>query len=206
MNPPSILTPFLALACAALLSACAGGGGQQPGSVFTDDNVYGPSLPGGATVLPPDEFEARVKDGTLTLDTAKDRAALQAKQDAREAEDRALLNGLPNKSPALESMLAAKPGLRTGTGGDYLAEVTLQDGTAKTVSTLGEAEDFRMFVAAFQGSSDHDTLASVYAQAYQALTPAQQGSYAAPSAEAARSASQIKADLASVNSTLEATA
>src|SRR5712672_1987454 len=111
---------------AAALTACTGGGGPAPSSVFTDDNVYGPTAPAGATQLTPDEFEAKVKDGTLTLDTAKDHAALQAKQDAREAQDRALLAGLPDKSPSLTSMLGPKTGLKSAPGGEYLVDVPLR--------------------------------------------------------------------------------
>jgi Papain family cysteine protease len=191
-----------ALVLLAALAACTGGDRPAPSAVFADDNVYGPTAPAGATQLTPDEFEAKVNDGTLTLDTAKDRASLQVKQDGREAQDRALLAGLPDKSQALIAMLAPKTGLKSAPGGEYLVDVPLPDGSTKTIVTLGDAQDVRMFVSAYQGSSDHDTLVTVYGQAFQALDPSQQGNLPSPAALAGKATGEVQAALAALDATL----
>jgi hypothetical protein len=194
----------------ALLLAAAGGCSQQsaappaaPSStILTPENVFGPALPGGATILTPAEFEARVRAGTLTLARGSDEAAALQAAAAQRAADRASLQAIPTPSDGLKALLGPKPDAVATSAGDLLIKIPDGLGGTRTVTTIGDGVAFRSVIEANERYQAPANALAVYQLAYDQLPQAVQGKAATPASLAGAGLPALRAALAALDALL----
>ena len=148
-----------------ILTACPSNGSQ---SIFTADNSFGSQIPPGANEITPEAFEKQVQSGEITLITALGTEQQRKAEQEQLVKDRTFLEGLPDKSDALKSLLAPKSGVELTPNGDYILEVT---GNAQPfkVLTLGDAAMFRSLVDSYQDARQPENALSIYEMSYLSL-------------------------------------
>ncbi len=189
---------------ALLLPSLASCGGDKASTIFTPDNVYGSALPGAAKVVSPEEFEAAVKSGELTLMRASDNEKARQAAEVQLAKDRAFLEALPNKSEALTLLLGPTTGTTATPGGDLVTTAKDSAGTSFTVRTMGEAVMLRTAVSAYEQARVPANALAVYQLAYEHLAAALKAKVAAPSSLTGKSLAEIQAALDALNALLDA--
>ncbi|THF87017.1 hypothetical protein E7T09_07515 [Deinococcus sp. KSM4-11] len=190
-------TGLLALLVA--LTACSGPSSTTPPdpTLYTEPNAWTGSMPDGAEQLSPQEFQARVASGDLTVvSTASLAAQAKARQDQFD-QDRSFLQGLSSKSPYETALLTAASGVQDA-GGDQQA--TLPGG--QTVTLNGIATQLRDAADAERLAASSANALRDYAVSYSLMPAALQARAASPSSLQGQPASQVRAALGHLNGLL----
>ena len=173
-------------------------------SLFTAANAWPGSAPDDATLLPQDEFAAKVKSGEVQLVSAQDLAGQEKQWRDQYAQDQAFLNAIPadQRSPDVDALLSETPDLPQTPGGDYIITVTNNDGTTFNTITLGKQSRMRQIVETYKQASSADNALAAYQAAYDASPVEIQRRAAAPGSLGGKSAGEVTDALDSLDDLL----
>lgn len=134
-------------------------------SIFTDSNAWHGTIPSNAEQVSPVEFQRRIDSGETVLTSDTSIAAQQAAREKQYQDDKSFLQGIPDKSPAIQALLdvaAAKP--------KYEGDVQSTLSNGQTVMLLGTGIQLRDAVEAYKLSRSVDNALDNYTQAYAFLS------------------------------------
>jgi hypothetical protein len=190
-------TKLLAIVGIALGALVACGRAPNGDSLFTKENVWKePSAPGD-TEVSPDEFRKGVASGDLVLtSTASLEAAKRARQDQYE-KDKALLQGLADKSPSLQRLLD-----EAASQADYEADRRVTGADGETVVLFGRGTQLRNAVEIQRRAQSLENALADYAQTYSLLPADIKANAAAPDSLAGKPLTDVRAALSALNKML----
>jgi Papain family cysteine protease len=177
---------------------------KSPATIFTPDNVHGTTMPGAVTELTPDQFEAKVRGGDLTLMRAVDEATARRLAAEQFVKDRAFLEAIVDRSEALKLLLGPKPDVTVTPGGDFVTTALDAKGAAIPILTLGDEVMFRSVVRSYEQARDPANALAVYRLAYDQLTDKLKASLPAPDSLTKATLADLQVALANLDALLQA--
>lgn len=183
-----------------LLVACSSGGAPPPGGdpvQLTEKNAWTGDIPADAQTVSADDFKAGLASGDLTLISSADLAAQAAAREQQYQQDKSFLQGLSNKSPALQALLAEAAGTP-----HYEGDRPVKGPNGQTVVLDGLGTQLRNAVLAEQTAQSPDNALSDYRLSYELLPDDLKSQAASPDSLQGKSVGDIQAALDNLNTLL----
>ncbi len=186
---------FLISSLVALMVAC--GAPPPPPEVFVAENAWKTPIPTDSQIVSPEEFRSRVNSGELRVVSTEGIAAEKAFIQKQYNDDKVLLQGIANKSPALQALLE-EAAQQTKADGDR----TLQLPDGSNVTLLGLTTQIREAVETYQTSQDAGNALGVYSLSYSLLPANVKALVPTPASMNGKSLTEINAALSNMNQAL----
>ncbi|GIW36206.1 MAG: hypothetical protein KatS3mg073_0351 [Meiothermus sp.] len=172
------------------LAACSVGGSKTDPNLFTEANAWKEGIPADAQMVSPEEFQRGIASGELVLSST---ASVTAAKQAREAQyqsDKSFLNGIADKDPNTQALLAEAAGSPSFEG-----DRPVKGPEGQTVVLFGLGTQLRNAVETYQRAQSVDNALDDYALSYSLLPEDLKSQALSPDSLKGKPLAEVKAAL-----------
>lgn len=194
------MKPFqlLLLLFGLLLAACGNNGSSnRQTNLFTEPNAWKGTIPPGAEIVTPDEFQKAIDSGEAVLISDASKAAQKAALDKQLQDDKSYLQSLANKPANIQALLEQSTNTQS-----YDGDRPANPAGGETVVVYGLANQLREAAQIEQRGQSSDNALSDYRLSYSLLSDDLKSQLPTPDSLQGKSLQEVQAALAQLNSLL----